>query len=436
VLKQFQLKPDAQIAHNSIYSLLSLFDQLDQASAQQLEQYQWRSLKKILRHAKSASRFYKKSLPETLPETHADFRQTIPILTRFDLQHSLSDIKATQLPNGIKIVGKVFSSGTTGVPVEVYQSNFSQLWFRACHLRDLAWCHWDIRNKLASIKYFPGMPEMKPGKHYLHWDSWIDTLFYTGQSAGLDIHADIEYQVQWLQDFNPDYLITYPSNLEALLDSNCLKYLPNLKSIKTLSEPLFPEVKQAAEDYATLFNTYSAQELGYVASQCHLGNFHLQSEVNYVEILRDDGTACEIGETGRVVVTNLVNHGSPIIRYELGDRAAFGIACPCGLPHPVLQQVDGKQHPLFLLDNGQRKNSIALAVSIRKLNCAKQFQIVQSTTGLLVNIVPGDTWNETSISQIQLQIDNFFERSTRFQLHLVNKLDLYAGKRRHMICEL
>ena len=50
------------------------------------------------------------------------------------------------------------------------------------------------------------------------------------------------------------------------------------------------------------------------------------AEVNafVVEVLRADGSACAPGETGRVVVTNLHNFAMPMIRYELGDQAAFG----------------------------------------------------------------------------------------------------------------
>ena len=126
----------------------------------------------------------------------------------------------------------------------------------------------------------------------------------------------------------PNYLLTYPSNLEALLDEMDQQGVIPLESIKTISEPLTPELRARAEKICSVFDTYSSQELGYIASMCHFGRLHIHSEVNFVEILRDDGTACMVGEVGNVVVTNLVNYATPLIRYALGDKASFGHPCP------------------------------------------------------------------------------------------------------------
>ena len=119
---------------------------------------------------------------------------------------------------------------------------------------------------------------------------------------------------------------------------------------------------------------------------CHFGPIAYSGEVNFVEILRDDGTACMVGEVN-VVVTNLVNYATPLVRYALGDIKHL---ChpPCGAPHPVLSRLKGKIHPLFTLPCGHRKNSMELAVAMRKIGGIKQFQIIQDADGITINLVP------------------------------------------------
>jgi phenylacetate-CoA ligase len=56
---------------------------------------------------------------------------------------------------------------------------------------------------------------------------------------------------------------------------------------------------------------------------------------NYIEILNDKDEPCQIGETGRVIVTGLRSFGMPLIRYELGDLASWSEPCEHGITLPV-----------------------------------------------------------------------------------------------------
>ena len=49
----------------------------------------------------------------------------------------------------------------------------------------------------------------------------------------------------------------------------------------------------------------------------------------YVEVETPAGPAAP-GETGAILVTDLLNHAMPLIRYRIGDLALGGRSCPCG----------------------------------------------------------------------------------------------------------
>jgi phenylacetate-CoA ligase len=106
---------------------------------------------------------------------------------------------------------------------------------------------------------------------------------------------------------------------------------------------------------------YGAMEARAVASECPAGSLHVNEEHVRVEILRPDGTPAEPGERGEVVVTPFHNVELPLIRYRLGDVAAWSAEpCPCGLDlrrleiqlgrleEHVVRRDGGLVHPRFL----------------------------------------------------------------------------------------
>jgi phenylacetate-CoA ligase len=97
---------------------------------------------------------------------------------------------------------------------------------------------------------------------------------------------------------------------------------------------------------------YSSEEIGVIAFQCEEGRYHVQAENLLLEILDADGEPLPPGQIGRVVITTLHNLAMPLIRYELGDYAALGGACPCGRSLPVLDRIVGRRRNMIRLPDG------------------------------------------------------------------------------------
>ena len=98
-----------------------------------------------------------------------------------------------------------------------------------------------------------------------------------------------------------------------------------------------------------------------------------------VEVLDDEGLPCVEGQQGKLVLTDYMNIQSPIIRYDVGDRAAPG-RCDCGrIKRPALQTIEGKVTGTFLLGDGRRVLFNSLKAELRDLPMVARFQIVQET---------------------------------------------------------
>ncbi len=158
--------------------------------------------------------------------------------------------------------------------------------------------------------------------------------------------------------------------------------LPRLRQARTVSEVLTPETRLAcrAAFGVAVVDAYSANEVGYIALQCPMHeHYHVQSEGVLIEILKDDGSPCAAGETGRVVATGLHNFAMPLIRYELGDWAEAGGPCPCGRGLPVINRVLGRVRNMLRLPDGGQVWPLIGEPGYVRIPAIRQYQIVQTS---------------------------------------------------------
>ncbi|HUQ64181.1 MAG TPA: AMP-binding protein [Acidimicrobiales bacterium] len=320
--------------------------------APQLEEMQFEALQRLLVHAVTTVPYYGEhgaygeistGAPLT-PETWSQF----PILTRADVLEAGRTLGSRAAPADHAPLYETVTSGTTGAPVHIIGTRVTSTLWQAITLRDLSWHPRDVTGKLAAIRAEAGDTIPPEGVDLPGWGAATDLVYDTGPCALLSIGQDIQTQADWLVRHDPDYLLSYPSNLLALADhfrSQGLK-LGSLRGVTSYGEVLDPEVRAACRDTwgAEVVDMYSAQEVGYIALQCPKGeSYHVQSESVYVEVLDDNGRACAPGEVGRVVVSTLHNFAMPLLRYEVGDLAEVGDRCPCGRKLPVLTRLAGRQ---------------------------------------------------------------------------------------------
>ena len=106
------------------------------------------------------------------------------------------------------------------MPLQVLYTNQANLWWHAFYLRDLEWCGLDPRGRLAAIRLLTKsrdeLPRVLAGVSTPYWNKILHQLVETGPAYGLDVRQDPRRQLDWLAEVDPDYLVSYPSNLEFL----------------------------------------------------------------------------------------------------------------------------------------------------------------------------------------------------------------------------
>jgi phenylacetate-CoA ligase len=171
----------------------------------------------------------------------------------------------------------------------------------------------------------------------------------------------LEVYYNLFRDKDYAYLNGYTSSLVAFADfiirtgRDPLKSIcPTLKVCIATSEICTAEDRKVLEDGfgVKVINEYGAAELDILAIEDEKGNWVLNEENLYIEVVNEDDEPVEDGEEGRILVTSLYNKAMPFIRYELGDLGA--ISDKRIGPYRTLEKLTGRTNDMAILPSGRK----------------------------------------------------------------------------------
>lgn len=305
-------------------------------------------VKSAICHSPFYSKFYAgRHLPKTLEEF-----QQLPILSKEMIQQNMERIVCKEFSNESYTAS---SSGSTGRPVTVLRT-YNQRMFEALDMvHEMALHGCDLNKKYAIIR--AGVEKNDSD----HW-TFVPRFFKTGHCFVLNSNTPVEQQLLFLNEYQPSYLLTHPSNLMELDKYSSKpgnKYLKptSLEFVRTIGEPVTDSMRKTIRKSLgiEIVDLYSSRECGRIAFQCpETNNLHVQEDTIYLEVINDNGEQCQPGEIGRVVVTVLNSFAFPLIRYANGDYAEVGERCSCGSHWKTLKRVIGRERNMITLPDGSR----------------------------------------------------------------------------------
>ena len=302
-------------------------------------------------------------------------------ISRKNVQDAGAAFFASAIPQSHMPLGSIKTSGSTGEPVSLKKTAINRLFWAAFTIRDHQWNKRDYRGALSAIR-------ANLDKYVLtkDWGSPVSTLFPSGPGQGIPITTPIHEQAKLLEGFNPHVLLVYPGNLDALCAHWEKHGLPptRLAHLKTIGETVSDALRARARNITgrTIEDNYSSQEAGPIAIQCpHSDLYHIMAEALIVEVLDESDNACPKGKPGRVVITDLHNMASPVIRYDIGDFAETGDNCTCGRHLPTLRRILGRRRNLLTLPDGGQHWPITGFHHFSEVVDVLQYQMIQHSLG-------------------------------------------------------
>jgi phenylacetate-coenzyme A ligase PaaK-like adenylate-forming protein len=179
----------------------------------------------------------------------------------------------------------------------------------------------------------------------------------TGRPAApdLSVTTPLPELVSALNAYQPDAVPTYASTAAMLAEEQLAGRLRIAPAIVAAgAEVLTGDMRQriAAAWGLQPHQAYLATEAPLLASTCaRQAGMHLWEDLTLVEVVDDRNQPVEPGVRGhKVLITNLVNHTQPLIRYELTDSATLAAdPNPTGMPFRRLAAVDGRSDDAITL---------------------------------------------------------------------------------------
>jgi phenylacetate-CoA ligase len=365
--------------------LQNLIDRLEKSQwfpKDQLDQLQESMLVRVVEHQYRYSPYFKQRLDSqglTCQDvsTLAGLTRLTPF-TKKDIQEAGESFNADSVPRAHLPLSKSQTSGSTGQPVDTFKTSMNTLFWHALVMRDHRWWGRDFNGKLASIR-----ANNLTVKQSDEWGGPATILYgKTGPALGIPVKTEIHKQLEILNEFQPNILIIHAGVLAAMATEweKTGFTLTELKHIKNIGETLHPELRERIKKLSGLHieDVYSSSEVGAISIECPVSGLqHVMSESMIVEVLDDDGAACQPGEVGRVVVTDLYNSISPLIRYDIGDYAEVGVPCTCGRHLPTLKRIVGRERGLFQRADGRKFWPTARMRELEKVVPIQQWQMIQ-----------------------------------------------------------
>jgi phenylacetate-CoA ligase len=362
------------------------FERTQFLTPDEIRQLQLRRLRVLLTHAYEQCPFYRRRMQQ-IGFAPSDLRQledvrALPPLEKQEIQDHAAAMIARNWPQADLIRNQ--TGGSTGTPITFYLSGDRKCSRAAATLRHNRWASWEPGDKAAVIW---GAPRDRPADDWrsrlrgllLRQPLWLDTANVSEQNLAAFQRALWQYRPRVLQAYARSAVL-----FARYLQANALPaYRPH--SIVTSAEVLEDDERELLENVfaCPVFNRYGCREVSVIASECeaHSG-LHVMAEGLYVEVETPHGPAAP-GERGSILVTDLLNHAMPLIRYRIGDLGAWAAgACRCGRGLPRLQHVAGRVTDFLVGSDGRLVSGVYLATYVVAQRASLgQVQILQHKAG-------------------------------------------------------
>jgi phenylacetate-CoA ligase len=199
------------------------------------------------------------------------------------------------------------------------------------------------------------------------------------------------------------------------------------------SDSLSPPVRALIEQRfgIPVFTTYQAVEAFKIGFECerHSG-LHLNVDLYPLRVVDRADRDLPPGESGEVIVSNLVNRGMVLLNYRLGDIVTLLPArCTCGRSLPLLSFPQGRSDDLIELASGRIVHPQAIRGVFNEERLIWEYQVEQLTdTHFRVALLAAPACDkEASRHRVVENLEQVLGRGLRIDVAFVDSIDRTLG---------
>jgi phenylacetate-CoA ligase len=402
------------------YEHLHFLEQSQWWGAEQIRDFQWAELKKLLKTAFDSVPYYRQKYAGVRYDDIRgwdDFAR-LPILTREEIRTHREELRSTAYAGQPHPHA---TGGSSGEPVRFYRTIESYDWRTAAKTRTYGWS--GLREGVSSLHLWGGPVGTPPWSARLkgnidHWirNERVISTFLQSAVLWRKIHEEALRR-------KPEYLVGYVSSLvrfARFLEAENLQR-PRFQAAVAAAEPLTDTQRSYIEGVldTPVFNTYGSREFMSIAGECENHRMHIAAENLVVEADGGDGSS-----VASILVSDLHNHATVFLRYSIGDlgRLSSG-TCSCGRGLPLLETIVGRQNEVLRLADGRELNALFFPHTLKEVPEILEYQVVQvSLQNILLKLVTKPGLSEQGRSLIDRELRKVLG-STSYSIELVKEIE-------------
>lgn len=303
---------------------------------------------------------------------------SIKVLEKKDIIENLHQISTIDEKKGVVSL----TGGTTGASMKVI------------YTKD------DVQERHAGLDHFRSKHGYELGKKTA-WFSGKNLISEKDITRGVCSHYDFinkirfystfhintsNFDVYWksLNQFSPEFIVGFPSSIYEICqiaDSRGLRLQKKVKVFFPTAETVLPKHREVISRVlgCKLVDQYASSEGAPFILECNSGNLHIHPLTGIFEVVDENMRPSQEGE---ILVTSFTTHGTPLIRYRIGDSIKLApekLECSCGSLFPLVEKIEGRSTDYLLSPTNGKVNLGNISNSTKNIKGIIKFQVIQNT---------------------------------------------------------
>ncbi|MBA3558067.1 MAG: phenylacetate--CoA ligase family protein [Gemmatimonadaceae bacterium] len=278
------------------------------------------------------------------------------------------------------------TTGTSGTPTQIYHDPRSLLANIAYGGRMRAAMSKFLGRAVGNREAWIGFPTGLTGNVWAFQRKWA-MLPVRYDRQFISIMDSVDEVVGALNAYQPNVIFGFGAYLELLFRVIAERKLRvhRAQLIVYGSEAMTLEGRRFIEDrFGTpVLSDYGAVESLKIGFLCEeRAAFHLHEDLCSVRIVGEGDRELPEGQSGEMLISNLVNRGTVLLNYRLGDMAAITSSdCACGRQLPILASLDGRIADTVFVPDGRFIHQAAVWMVIKRNPAILSYQLIQHELG-------------------------------------------------------
>lgn len=398
-------------------------------SEQQVRGYQAEQIHKLLSHAKATVPFYRDQKDTVLEHW--------PVVNKNVLRSNGDDAISSKFSKDNLIA--MTTSGSTGTPFTSWQDAMKK------------------KHVNAETLYYNGKIGFSIGRRIIYLRSIVSEVSKSSmQQFAQNIYLldcndlsdeGIREKLKFIVNYSKGcgaMLMGYASTFTAFQ-----KYFDKygydevagaqIYGIASGSEMLYDATRETLEKvfHCQCVSRYANEENGFLGQDDEENNVFFMNRADYyVEVLKmDSDEPAEVGEIGRLVVTDFYNYAMPMIRYDTGDVGAVVMRKHNGVEREAIGSFGGRKVDMVSDCKGNPVSPFSITNMMWRYQSIKQFQFIQKIDGHYTLILNADR-NNVDEEDLLNNYRRIFGDDSVFEIEYCDDIPVMAsGKKRYIVNE-